>query len=176
MQPRTAKQLGRMLNQRRQALGLTVRDLEALSGVDDSSIVRLENGQQSRPNVEKLDKLATALRLSIEDLLSTAGLTKSTGLPSLRPYLRAKYAQLPPEAHAELNEYFNSLGKRYGVRFEGPAPGEDELPEGQTTSSTNKRKGGSHATTTRKSGAKTIKQQSAEPAARPRARSPRKPT
>jgi transcriptional regulator with XRE-family HTH domain len=174
VQPRTAKQLGRRLNQRRQALGLTIRDLEALSGVDDSSIVRLENGQQSRPSVEKLDKLAKALRLPIEDLLSTAGLTTSTGLPSLRPYLRAKYGQLPAEAHAELDRYFARLGKRYGVSFDGPAPGEDEAPEGESTT---KRKGGSHArTTTRTTGAKATKQQSAEPAARPRARTPGKRT
>jgi transcriptional regulator with XRE-family HTH domain len=168
VQPRAQKQLGRLLRQRREHLGLTIRQLEELSGVDDSSIVRLENGMQSRPNIDKLDRLAKSLGLPVEDVLATAGLTRPTGLPSFRPYMRARYGQLPASAQAELERYFDQLVERYGLSTDGPAPGEDEVPGG---SSTTKRKGESRATTKPTTSSK---RQSAQAAASPGARQSRK--
>ena len=129
MTPDQARRLGRLLRTRRQALQLSTRQLEQLSGVDDTSILRLERGTLQRPTMDKLDKLAAALDVPIEDLLATAGLTRPDGLPSLRPYLRAKYPGLPERAEAELDRYFAGLAAKYGVNFEGPAEGEDEVPE-----------------------------------------------
>jgi len=171
MDPKNAKRLGRLLRQRREAQGLTTRQLEIESGVDDSSIVRLENGKQTRPSVEKLNKLAAALEVPVEDLLVTAGLTQLGGLPSFRPYLRAKYPQLPAAAEADLNRYFERLGERYGVDTRGPAPGEDEQTKDDGSP---KRKGGSHATVTPLSGTNKDKRQSSKAAASPRSDSSRK--
>lgn len=145
MTPEQARRLGRLLYERRQALGLSTRQLEQASGVDDTSIIRLERGSLQRPTMDKLDKLAAALELPIEDVLATAGLTRPDGLPSLRPYLRAKYPQLPRQAEAELDRYFSGLATKYGVSLEGPAPGEDERPEPPARQQRRKQKGGSDA-------------------------------
>jgi transcriptional regulator with XRE-family HTH domain len=47
---------------------LTLEALEKLSGVDYSSISRLENGEYL-PKLETLLKLAKALNVSVEDLI-----------------------------------------------------------------------------------------------------------
>ena len=146
MTPDQARRLGTLLHERRSKLGLSTRQLEQASGVDDTSIIRLERGALQRPTMDKLDKLATALGLAIEDVLATAGLTRPDGLPSLRPYLRAKYPQLPRQAEAEVDRYFAGLAAKYGVSLEGPAPGEDETPERPVRKETTKKqKGGSDA-------------------------------
>jgi transcriptional regulator with XRE-family HTH domain len=173
MDAKDAKRLGTLLRQRREGRGWSIRQLEERSGVDDSSIVRLENGRQSRPSVEKLNRLADALQLPVEDLLIAARLTQPGGLPSLRPYLRAKYPELPASAEAELSRYFDRLAKRYGVSSEGPLPGEDELPAEEPTT---KRKGGSHATSKPTAISGTRKTKSAAAATSPRARTPSKRT
>lgn len=126
MTPENAQQLGDLLRQRRQALGLSLRQLEELSGVDDTSIVRLETATQQKPTVEKLQRLARALGLPVEDLLIAAGVQDGKGLPTFRPYFRTKYPQLPAQAHAELDDYMAQLAERYGIDLDGPADGEDE--------------------------------------------------
>ncbi len=143
MTPEQARQLGRLLQSRREALGLSTRQLEGSSGVDDTSILRLERGTLQRPSVDKLDKLAAALGLPIEDVRATAGITRPDGLPSFQPYLRAKYPGLPKRAQTELDQYFARLIAKYGVAAEGPGEGEDEVPE--AADRTPKKKGGSDA-------------------------------
>jgi transcriptional regulator with XRE-family HTH domain len=143
MTPENARQLGDLIRQRREALGLTLRQLEELSGVDDTAIVRLESATQQKPTVEKLQRLASALDLPVEDLLITAGVQDRRGLPTFRPYLRAKYPQLPATAQAELDQYLAQVAERYGIDLDGPTSGEDEAaakPKKDTT----KQKGGKH--------------------------------
>ena len=48
----------------------------------------------------------------------------SKELPSFRPYLRAKYHDLPPDAITELERNFADIARRYGT--DGPQDGEDE--------------------------------------------------
>jgi hypothetical protein len=47
-------------------------------------------------------------------------------LPLPRPYLRAKYPDLPPEAVEQAERYLTRLMRQHGVVADGPAPGEDE--------------------------------------------------
>jgi transcriptional regulator with XRE-family HTH domain len=142
MTPENARKLGAELRKRREALGLSLRQLEELSGVDDTTIVRLEAGRSQRPATEKLQRLAVALDVPLEDLLITAGIQTDRGLPTLRPYMRTKYPQLPEEAQVDLDRYLGRLAKRYGVSLDGPAPGEDEEPEPPKRRRPTDRKGG----------------------------------
>jgi len=48
--------------------GLSLRDLEKLSGVAYSGICRMENGEYL-PNIKTLLKLARALNVRVEDLI-----------------------------------------------------------------------------------------------------------
>lgn len=54
---------------------------------------------------------------------------RSLGLPSFVPYLRSKYRGLPDEAVDSIEKYVARLAKKHGVAIDGPAPGEDELPD-----------------------------------------------
>lgn len=72
---------------------------------------------------ETLQALAHALELPISDLLTAAQLVPAAELPTLRPYMRAKYADLPDEALDEVAHFIDELQQRHG---HGPAANEDE--------------------------------------------------
>jgi transcriptional regulator with XRE-family HTH domain len=143
MNPEQAKELGRRLRTRREELELSVRDLERIAGVDNGTIVRIEQGAFAAPAPDKLSRLAEALGLSLADVFALADYAIPSELPSFQPYLRTKYRGLPVEAVEQLDRTFQRLAKRHGLDQAGPAPGEDEQPEEQPTN----KKGGRHAPT-----------------------------
>jgi len=131
LSPQQAKELGRRLSARREELGLTVRDVERLAGVDDATVVRLENGVVADPRPATVRAICEALDLVVADVYPIVDYAGS--LPTFRPYLRTKYRGLPPEVVEQLDRIFQRLAARHGLDPAGPAPGEDELPEDQRT-------------------------------------------
>ncbi|MFN2471119.1 MAG: helix-turn-helix domain-containing protein [Gaiellaceae bacterium] len=144
MNPKQAKALGKFFKEHRAALGLSTRALAAQSGVDMATIVRLEQGAFAEPRPDTLRVVAEALGVSLADVFAMADYVVPDELPAFTPYLRSKYRGLPSEAVEQLERSFARLAKRHGFEPDGPAPGEDEQPEEQ---STNPKKGGSHAPT-----------------------------
>lgn len=132
MELRKAQELGRRLRQRRQQLGLSQRELGRRAGVDDATVVRLEQGLFAAPRPDKLSRIAHALGLSLADVFALADYVVPSELPTFTPYLRAKYGRLPAGAVDELERYFDTLAARYGIDPAGPAPGEDEQPAAPT--------------------------------------------
>jgi transcriptional regulator with XRE-family HTH domain len=108
------------------ARGISARELSRRSGVNFSSIRRIERGQFAHPRAETLNALAVALEIEPSDLLSAAGYVEANALPSFSPYLRSKYGELPDDARAELERSFERIVRTYGYQASGPAPGEDE--------------------------------------------------
>jgi transcriptional regulator with XRE-family HTH domain len=131
LSPQQAKELGRRLSARREELGLTVRDVERLAGVDDATVARLENGLIADPRPPTVRAICDALDLVVADVYPLADYPGS--LPNFRPYLRTKYRGLPAEAVEQLDRIFRRLAERHGLDPAGPAPGEDALPEEETT-------------------------------------------
>ena len=82
------------------------------------------------------------LAMDLVDIYRPLGYDAPTSLPSLRPYLRSKYSELPAEAAEQLERYAERLAKRHGVDLSGPAPGEDEVPDDQPPKRTRVKKGG----------------------------------
>jgi transcriptional regulator with XRE-family HTH domain len=119
-----ALDLARILRERRDELGYSVRTLAARAGVNLATIVRLERGEILTPQPDTLKALAAALELSVTDLFALAEWLPEGELPNFRPYLRAKYKELPDEAVAEMEAFFERLAKKHGMQ--GPADGEDE--------------------------------------------------
>jgi transcriptional regulator with XRE-family HTH domain len=124
--PIQARRLGHLLRQRREQRGLGVRALEAASGVNVSSIVSLERGDILTPQPDTLKALAAALDLPVSDLFTVAGWLPAGELPTLKPYLRAKYRQLDEQAIADLERYAERLARKHGGT--GPIGREDEQP------------------------------------------------
>lgn len=116
--------LGQLVRDRREALDLSLRQLGQRIGTTDTTVMRIESGEIANPRGEVLRALAEALDVPSADLFAAAGYTVPTELPSFRPYLRTKYADLPANALRELERNFAAIAKRYGST--GPAPGEDE--------------------------------------------------
>ena len=63
--------------------------------------------------------IARALKVDFEDLYSLAGYESPERLPTFQPYLRAKY-ELPPEAVADLERYFELLRNYYDIPKDQP--------------------------------------------------------
>src|SRR5579884_4379501 len=141
MDQEQALELGQRLRERREQLGLSTRELADRAETTHTTVVRLEQGAYDAPAPDKLSRIAEALGLSLADVFALADYSVPTDLPSFRPYLRTKYRDLPAPAVEELERSFRRIAKRHGLNPDGPAPGEDELPEQQPTRT---KKGGDH--------------------------------
>jgi transcriptional regulator with XRE-family HTH domain len=126
MNQNQSRRLGQFLRHHRKEHGLTVRDLAKNSGVDRTAIVRIENGSVAAPRPDTLRALAQALAIPLADVFALADYVVPDELPTFGPYLQAKYHDLPPEAVAQLDSYFQHLAQRHHLDLGGPADGEDE--------------------------------------------------
>lgn len=124
MDEKQAKELGSYIRQGRESQQLSTRALAAKAGIDMAQVVRLEGGKALSPRPETLDRLAAALDVPLADVLALAGYPTTRTLPTLRPYMRAKYRNLPPEAVDEIEAFVQQLAEKHGNS--GPANGEDE--------------------------------------------------
>lgn len=96
------KELGRLVQRHRHTAGLSLEKLAARSGVDRSTISRIEHGRFGSPSPQTLQRLSGALGTNVEDYLALAG---HYSLPSLGVYLRTKY-DVSPELAREVEDYF----------------------------------------------------------------------
>lgn len=116
-------ELARLIRLRREELGLSLSEVARRADFDKAILSRTENDQNPRVRSETLQALARALELPVTDLLTAAQMLPPTELPTLRPYMRAKYADLPDEAVDEVERFIADLQQRHG---HGPAANEDE--------------------------------------------------
>jgi len=128
MNPQQAKKLGRHLRTTRESMGISAREVARRSAIPDSTVVRIEQGAFAEPTPDKLARMAAVLGLNLADLYVMADYPVPNELPTLRPYLRSKYRNLPSGAADEIEAYAQKLAMRHGVNLAGPAPGEDEAP------------------------------------------------
>ena len=119
--------LGALLRSKRQDLGYSTYQLAKAAGVDQSVVVRFEQGKFAAPRPDKLARFAEALGLSLADVYARAGYLVPDELPSFSAYLSAKYPELPSSAAAELNELFTELTTRHGVLTKPPISATEEL-------------------------------------------------
>jgi transcriptional regulator with XRE-family HTH domain len=122
MTPKQARALGAFIRQQREQLGLSARELARRAGVAD--VIRLEQGSLLNPRSSTLNAVADALEVPVADLFAVADWLPADELPSFRPYLRAKYHDLPEPAVAEMDAFLSRLRKRHGLS--GPIAQEDE--------------------------------------------------
>ncbi|WP_255498452.1 helix-turn-helix domain-containing protein [Nakamurella sp. PAMC28650] len=100
--------LGQVLRRLRTEKGMTVRELAELTSIPTTSIFRVETGEVAAPRPKQLQVLARALGIDVEELYATAGYIASADLPSLRPYLRAKFG-LSDQALGQVEGYVQAL-------------------------------------------------------------------
>jgi transcriptional regulator with XRE-family HTH domain len=85
----------------------------------------LEAGTLLSPQPDTLKAIARVLEIPISDLFVTADWLPADELPTLKPYLRAKY-DLDERAIADIEAYAQQRAQRHGGT--GPVDREDEQP------------------------------------------------
>jgi transcriptional regulator with XRE-family HTH domain len=108
------KELGRVIARERAKAKLTQRGLAEKAGVTHPTILRMERGEFKRPDPEKLQRIAHALDLGAGDFFALAGYIHADHLPSLGPYLRAKFEELSAKDRKDIERYVEQ--KRAGHR------------------------------------------------------------
>jgi transcriptional regulator with XRE-family HTH domain len=122
------QRFGQYIKRLRSERKLGVRELASKAGISHTVLSRLENGKR-KPQLNTLKALAPALGVPLADLFAMAGYVGPYDLPSVTPYLRARYGHLSEEALASANDYLERLIDEYGLDPNGPLPFEDETNE-----------------------------------------------
>ncbi len=104
--------LGSKLSELREEAKLSLRDVAAETGVNDSLLSKMENGLVKQPTQENFDRLAQFYGIDAEELYTLAGYKIATNLPGYGPYLRTRY-DLPAEAVDELRSHFEYIKQKY---------------------------------------------------------------
>lgn len=94
MTSKQAEELGAYIRKARQDRHVSARAVARDIGIDAAQVLRLERGEVAAPQGTVLGGLAASLRIPINDLLTLAGYPTSRTLPTIEPYLRAKYPRL----------------------------------------------------------------------------------
>lgn len=113
MSRRDPTRLASYIRRHREAAGLSIRGLARASGMQPSTVLRLERGEVETPDPDKLERLAGVLEIDPEELF--ARYPAPEGLPEMTPYLRAKFG-MSKEAVAEAEAFFAELDKRHGKK------------------------------------------------------------
>jgi transcriptional regulator with XRE-family HTH domain len=107
-QPET---LGEYVRGKREAAGLSQRQLAQEAGVSFSNISRLESGFHATPTPGLLKNIADVLDVDLGELLSFIGIDVA-GSGSLNDYLRRDY-DLPDEGVEEAQRAIEQIAKEY---------------------------------------------------------------
>ena len=103
MSLRRRHSLGHLIREQRQARGLSQRALARATGLQNSTIMRLEVGSLERPDPLVLQRIARALNTELEDYYLLGDYPLPRGLPEVGVYMRTKY-QLSDEEVAQVNK------------------------------------------------------------------------
>jgi transcriptional regulator with XRE-family HTH domain len=89
---------------------MSLMTLAKRAGVNQANVSRLETGQAPRSTMASLTRIAEVLGVDPLRLYKAAGITEpEASLPSLRPYLRAKYGHLPKAKLDELAAFMETI-------------------------------------------------------------------
>jgi len=125
---------GQYLRRLRNDQRLSLRELEAKSGVSCSYLVQIEQGRRRPPQADILKKLAPVLNVPVKDLLKAAGFldeTLPTGLSEAQEVDMAfKYVMADPRYHSgtRLEGEITTDVKRFIVEMYEKATGKKLLP------------------------------------------------
>lgn len=119
-------ELGAKLKTAREAVGWSTYQLAREAGVNQSTVVRIEQGAFATVAPDRLSRLAEALKIPAADLFALVEYTTPTDLPQFAPYMRAKYRDLTADDVTLIESFAATIANRRGVNLRGPRPGEDE--------------------------------------------------
>ncbi len=108
---------GDFIRRRRFELGITLRELEERTGLDNSRLSRWEHGTKRPVSPDLMPQLADGLEVPVSDLYHLVAPDMADALPELRPYLHTKYGELAPdEVLVELANHCEKVLAEHGVK------------------------------------------------------------
>src|SRR5215470_1229147 len=110
----TAQRFGVYIKGLREQQNLSIRGLARKAQINSGVLTRLEHGKITRPQPSTLKVLAEALQVPLADMFATVNYVIPHDLPSLAPYLQAKYCYLPQETLTAANDYLEQLIQEAG--------------------------------------------------------------
>jgi transcriptional regulator with XRE-family HTH domain len=119
-------ELGKALKAKRLELGLSISEVGRRAEIQDTTVMRLEQGLRIAPSPDILSRLAKVLDLPLSELYTLTGYPLPNDLPNMSAYLRTKYPKMPARAKKDLDTYLGKLKDKYGLDETGPTNGEDE--------------------------------------------------
>jgi transcriptional regulator with XRE-family HTH domain len=128
MEQDATNELGQHIKRLREDRGLNVRGLAAKAGLTGSAVSRVENGKRT-PALDTLKAIASALDVPLTDMFAMSGYLGPYDLPSLTPYLHARYGHLPEASLTAIDTYLKRLIDEHGLDPQGPLGHEDEISE-----------------------------------------------
>jgi transcriptional regulator with XRE-family HTH domain len=121
--PQERQQLADILRTAREQHGWSAREVARRAGVDVGRVTLLERCKVEQPRIDTVRAIAQVLHVPLADIYTLIHWLPKSELPALRPYMRAKFEQLPDDAVAEVERFIATLADRYGS---GPVNHEDE--------------------------------------------------
>jgi transcriptional regulator with XRE-family HTH domain len=118
-------QLGQLLKAKREEHGLSTHRLAAAAEMDQATIVRFEAGTIGAPRPDKLSRIAEVLGIRSADVFALAGYMAPRDLPTLRPYLSAKYRGFLAEDLDRIEAYVARIAKKRGFSLMQVASGSE---------------------------------------------------
>jgi transcriptional regulator with XRE-family HTH domain len=91
-----------LLSAKRTESGLSVAEVARRAHVNVAAVWRIEQGMIATPRAESLIAIGRVLGIPSIDLFAIVGWLRSDDLPSIGPYLRAKYVDLPDVTAVEI--------------------------------------------------------------------------
>jgi transcriptional regulator with XRE-family HTH domain len=129
MDQEAAQRFGAYIKELREKQQLSIRQAAARSGVYAGTLARLEHGEVCNPLPSTLKCLAATLQVPLSDVFAMATYVVPYDLPSLSPYLRARYGHLSEDTLAAADQYLQRLIEEQEMNPNGPDPFEDEASE-----------------------------------------------
>ncbi|BBA88118.1 hypothetical protein YM3MPS_25390 [Mycobacterium pseudoshottsii] len=118
MTPEQTVQLINLLKNKRKASGLSVAEVGSRAGVDGGTVWRIEQGMIPTPKAESLRAIGGVLGIPAIDLFTIVGWIAAGELPSIGPYLRARYPKLPEDVLREIETHFDAVVHEYDPSFD----------------------------------------------------------
>lgn len=81
-------EIGRLIETRRRALGLSQKELGRSSGLSDTTICKIENGNRTTPSWESLCRIAKALNIHPFEFMLAVGYITRDDVINPKPVLR----------------------------------------------------------------------------------------
>jgi HTH-type transcriptional regulator, competence development regulator len=118
--PQDPAPLGEELRRIRELKGMTLREVEKITGISNAYISQVETGKIEKPSPNNLYKLAEAYGVSYEQLMEKAGFimrsekNQQSVTKSLVGAALSTIEDLTPEEESALAEYLTFLRSRRG--------------------------------------------------------------